>query len=250
MFFFLFRKRHKYVLGSKSIYATLNDKAASEMLNLEIYVDYFKFLWLPTGCSFFKKCRLMNSEGVLIDSRQYSPEIKKDIEDFKKNLKIPYFKLWKGRLLFLAVGLLIAVFLALKQKKASEDFGSQKQNLAEAVKQIKAGQLYGVLFKDDAERIANPRLLSGWVRIQRIEGDTIFVQHSKKIVEQAFLKSADFKSIKPSSEEDWSGKIEKIDYKLFKEAVKDDQIYMVNLIPFQTGKEEVDPIISLITADN
>lgn len=243
-----FHARYKYVLGSRHIQATLKNKAVPESLHLDVIVEGIQFLAMPVCSSFIKKARLANGEGSIIPVEHYSQEVKREVEELKRKLKIPYFKLWRGALILLSI---VCIALGTKKQIEAVAYTFQKQNLAANLQQIKVGQLYGAIFFSDSEGNDLSGLPSGWVRIQRIDGDTIFLQRSKKMLKKPIIKFKDFEQIKPRSEADWSSKLEKIDCPLVKEAAKSDQLTGVDLFYIGEGLEKNFGIVmTLKTAGN
>lgn len=217
-----FYTRYEYVLGSKNITATLKEKTQSENFNLHIITPAVKFLGLPIGGGLVKMSRLVNGNGEVIHARNYSQEIKEEVKRFKKTLTIPYFKLWKGYLIMLAIATTGSVIYGIKLNNEGKKYRGEKENLAKAVQHIKAGQMYGANFFTDAEGNSINGVPGGWVKIDKIEGDTVFVKRSRKMLERPLFKMEDLESIKPSSENDWDEHVEKMDYRLLKEeALKD-----------------------------
>ena len=221
--------RYEYVLGSKNITATLKNETIPQNFNLSIITPATKFLGFPVGGGLVKMSRLVNQYGQVIHARNYSPEIKEEVKKFKKTLEIPYFKLWKGYLIIASIAIIGSIIYGIKLNMDGKKYRNEKESLAKSAQQLQAGQLYGASFFTDAEGNNIQGLPAGWVKILKIEGDTIFVQRSKKISDRAMFEMKDLESIKPTSDEDWNNRVEKMNYTLFKEAVNNKNLSSIDL---------------------
>ncbi|SEO18602.1 hypothetical protein SAMN05216436_1448 [bacterium A37T11] len=221
--------RYEYVLGSKQIISSLKNQTHKENFNLRIITPAVKFLGIPIGGGLVKLSRLVNSDGKVIHARNYSPEIKEEVKALKKTLKIPYFKLWKGYLFVLFLAIIGFVIYGTKLYLEGREYRSERQNLTTAVQQLKTGQLYGASFFTDTKGNNMNELPYGWVKIKKIAGDTVFVQRSKKLVNNAIFNMENLKPIKPTSEADWDEHVEKMNYTLLKQAANGEDITGVDL---------------------
>lgn len=218
-----FYTRYELPLAQKFITGKL--KNDTEEQNFELYIITLgtKFLGLSMGGGLVKISRLYNSKGELIHARKYSPEIKKEVKQLKKTCKIPYFRLWKGYLIIATLTLIAAIIFGINRKIESKAYSDQNEKLNTALHNLKAGQLYGATFFTDEEGNSINGLPQGWVKIEKIEGDTIFMKRSINVVnDKALFKMEDIESIKPVSENDWNPKVEKINYSLLKDKLADE----------------------------
>ncbi|MFU1859408.1 hypothetical protein ACK8HY_20585 [Sphingobacterium sp. NGMCC 1.201703] len=221
--------RYEYVLGSKDITATLKNETKPQRFNLHIITPATKFLGFPVGGGLVKMSRLVNQQGQVIHARNYSPEIKEEVKNFKKTLTIPYFKLWKGYLFIASIAIVGSIIYGIKLNSDGKKYRNEKENLAKSAQQLQTGQLYGANFFTDAEGNNIQGLPAGWVKIVKIEGDTVFVQRSKKTSDRAMFEMKDLASIKPTSDADWNDHIEKMNYPLFKEAIQNKNLSGIDL---------------------
>lgn len=221
--------RYEYVLGSKNILATLKNETIPQNFNLNIITPATKFLGFPIGGGLVKMSRLVDQNGQVIHARNYSPEIKEEVKKFKNTLKIPYFKLWKGYLMIASIAIAGSIIYGIKLNLDGKKYSNEKGKLVKSARQLQVGQLYGASFFTDAEGNNIEGLPGGWVKILKIEGDTIFVQRSKKMTDRAMFEMEDLESIKPTTDEDWNNHIERMDYPLFKEAALNKDLSRIDL---------------------
>lgn len=235
--------RYEYILGSKEIIATLKNETKPQRFNLHIITPATKFLGFPVGGGLVKMSRLVNPQGQVIHARNYSPEIKEEVKTFKKTLKIPYFKLWKGYLIIASIAIAGSIIYGIKLNSDGKKYRNEKENLAKAAQQLQTGQLYGASFFTDVEGNSIQGLPAGWVKIIRIEGDTVFVQRSKKMSDRVMFEMKDLESIKPTSDADWNDHIEKMNYPLFKEAARNKNLSGLDLLYIGEGHDTYSGVI-------
>ena len=204
-----FYTRYEYVLAQKSISGTLKKQNQTKEFDLFIITPATKFLGFPIGGGLVKMSRLYTKEGQLIHAREYSEEIKQEVKNLKSTCKIPYFKLWKGYLMMMVITLVAAFIFGINNKIKANNYNKQTSHLTECLDNLKIGQLYGASFFTDAEGNSINGLPQGWIKIEKIDGDTIFVKRTKELVEgKALFNLEDIEMIKPKSEQDFSDKIE------------------------------------------
>lgn len=217
-----FYTRYELVLGQKSITGTLKKETQPQPFELYIITPGTKFLGLPVGGGLVKMSRLYSTNGQLIHARNYSPEIKQEVKKLKKNVKIPYFKMWKGYLIMLTIGLIVAVILGIDTKIKADKYNDQTAHLNKSLNELKVGQLYGATFFTDADGNSINGLPQGWIKIEKIDGDTIFIKRSVKTDNvKAIFTMDDINKFKPTTESEWNSNIEKINYPLLKDALKE-----------------------------
>ncbi|GGE96558.1 hypothetical protein SAMN05443634_110137 [Chishuiella changwenlii] len=217
-----FYTQYEHILGRKFITGTLKKENQPQQFELYIITPGTKFLGLPMGGGLVKLSRLYTMNGELIHARNYSPEIKNEVKKLKKTLKIPYFKLWKGYLIILAIVSVAAVIFAINNKIKANKYNDQTTHLNEALNNLKAGQLYGATFFTDAEGNSINGLPQGWIKIEKIEGDTIFVKRSLKTeTDKALFEMENISKFKPTTENEWNSHVEKINYPLLKKGLQE-----------------------------
>src|SRR5690606_28785265 len=181
-----FYTRYEYVLGQKSFNSTLKNNEKSEVFDLYIITPAVKFLGLPIGGGLVNMSRLYRQNGELIHARYYSPEIKQEVKALKKTTKIPYLKLWMGYLIIIGIALIGSIIYGIKMNNDNSKYNDAIQKMTNSLKQIQVGQLYGVSFFTDENGNNLDGLPAGWIRVEKIEGDTLFVRRSV----QTYTKSA------------------------------------------------------------
>lgn len=207
--------KYDFLLAEKDVTTTLKKESAARTFTLQIITPAVKFLGLQMGGGLVKISRLWDADGKLIHARHYSAELKADIKAFKKAYPIPYLKLWKGYLYLAGILLFAAFIFNLNNKRVVAKIEQETAVMLDHLRHIKQGQLYGASFFTDVEASSLGRLADGWIRINKIEGDTLFVQRSKTLAASYPVFDMDnIADIKPQSEADWEAKEEKINYRL------------------------------------
>jgi hypothetical protein len=153
----------------------------------------------------------------LIHARNYSDELKAEIKAFKSQYSIPYFQLWKGFLIVTAAILIWAVIYGVKNKLGNQQREKEVAQMVDNLKQLKAGQLYGATFFTDQDGNSINGLPAGWIKIDKIVGDTIFIHRSKQLdTNSALFDMKNIASFRPQSTDEWQEKTEKMDLNLLK----------------------------------
>ncbi|GAA4786490.1 hypothetical protein GCM10023231_13130 [Olivibacter ginsenosidimutans] len=211
---------YEHLLGEKEIQATLKDEVEPKSYTLRIVTQARRFIGLPFGGGLVKLSRLYDTHGQLISPRKYSASLKSQIKEFKKECPIPYFKLWKGFvyvLVALGVGSLI---FGINNKITSSHRENQAAFTQHQLSAIAAGQRYGVTFFTDVQGNNIDGLPEGWIKIVKVEGDTVFAQRGKKTVPLKSVFDIDhIRPILPASDSDWEETVERFDYQLLKAEV-------------------------------
>ncbi|VTR28912.1 Uncharacterised protein [Sphingobacterium thalpophilum] len=222
---------YDFVLAEKKITTTLKQENESRNFTLQIITPARKFIGMPFGGGMVKISRLYDEHGKLIHARRYSDELKAEIKSFKKEHAIPYFQLWKGFLLVFAGILIWAAIYGVKNKMANQQRKQETVRLFEQLQHLSAGQLYAATFFTNSNAEGIDGVPAGWIKINKIAGDTLFVQRSKKLdTEHALFDMAHMASIKPQAVSDWNEKIEKIDLKLLRDQLQETNKKSVDLI--------------------
>lgn len=208
-----FYQMYDYVLGEKEIIATLKNETHTQRFKLQIITPARKFLYMSYGGGLVKISRLYDVNGQLIHARNYSDEIKNEVKNFKRQLKIPYFQLWKGFWYTFVVLIIAAIIFSIKNKIQTNDLKDQSAHLTEQLQALKPGQLYGVTNFTNAEGNSVDGLPESWIKIVKIDQDTVFIQRSKQTVPlKAMFELSHISSIKPKNESEWEPNIEKISF--------------------------------------
>lgn len=222
---------YDFVLAEKTVTTTLKNDSSARTFTLQIITPARKFLGLPFGGGLVKISRLYDGRGQLIHARNYSDELKAEIKTLKKAYSIPYFQLWKGFVFVFAAILIWAGIYGVKNKIAGQQRENETEKLFSNLQHLEAGQLYGVTFFTNSNGGNINGLPSGWIKINKIVADTIFIQRSKQLeTNKALFEMDNISSIKPKSETDWEEKIERMNYKLFLEQLKEPNKKGVDLI--------------------
>lgn len=213
---------YEYILGEKEITATLKDEVDFKPYTLRIITPARRFIGMPFGGGLVKISRLYDANGNLIKTRKYSNELKDQIKDFKQECPIPYFKLWKG-FVFVFVALIIgSIIYGIKNKIENGQRTEQTTLTVNQLSVIKAGDLYGVSFFTDVTGNNIDGLPEGWIRIVKIEGNSIFAQRSKETVPVKPVFDMDhIMPILPKTESDWEPTVEKFDYDLLASQIQE-----------------------------
>ncbi|MFZ4860760.1 hypothetical protein ACL9RF_01100 [Sphingobacterium sp. Mn56C] len=244
-----FYTRYDYTLGQKRITGVLKNKELPEQLDLYMVTPGIKYFGLPVGGGFVKMSRLYNANGDLIPVTDYSPEIKETVKAFKSSVSIPYFQLWKGYLSLLVIALVGAVIYAIKTGQDGKQYKNDIQNMTTALQQIHAGQLYGVTFFTDAEGNSIEGLPAGWIRVNKVDADTLFIQRSVATARsKVIFKMDDIASIKPETDSDWNPKIEKINYSSLKKSLQEEGKKRFDLLYIGSDYENYRGVIMSINA--
>lgn len=213
---------YDYKLQQKSIQAPLKKSTESENFELLIITPAIKFLGLPMGGGLVKISRLYRENGELVHARHYSPEIKQEVKELKKISKVPYLKIWKGYLILISIAILGSIIYGLKRNMDNKKYNEQLGQLTENLKQVKAGDKFGVSFYTDENGNHLGSLTAGWILVEKVEGDTLFVRRSIQDDPKAILfKKEDMEKIKPTSIDQWNSKVEKIDLPLLKSQLEE-----------------------------
>ena len=242
-----FYTRYEYILTKKVLTTTLKNSDASDTFELYIVTPATKFLGLPIGGGLVKMSRLYSKEGKLIHARNYSPELKQEIKALKKTVQIPYFKLWKGYLIMLSIAVIGSVIYGIKMKRDAAEYNDEIEKMTSAIQNLKPGQLYGVSFFTDENGNSTDGLPSGWIRIEKVEGDTLFVRRSlHNLTGKALFKMGDIANIKPTDEDGWNSKVECINYSLLKEDLKEENKKRFDLLYIGADYEKYRGVIMTI----
>ncbi|MDM1296226.1 hypothetical protein HX021_18230 [Sphingobacterium sp. N143] len=238
---------YDFVLAEKPVITTLKKESSPKHFTLQIITPARKFLGLPFGGGFVKLSRLYDETGKLIHARNYSDELKTEIKAFKKDYDIPYFQLWKGFLFVFAAILVWAAIYGIKNKIGNQTRENETARMIENLQHLKPGQLYGATFFTDHEGNSINGVPAGWIKIDKIVGDTVFVQRSKKIEDSAAVFDMDnIAAIKPQSPEEWEDKIEKMDYKLLTEQLQEANKKSVDVVYIGQDHEKYAGVIFTI----
>ena len=211
-----------YVLAEKVVATTLKKEDTPRTFTLRIITPTIQFLGLPMGGGLAKVSRLIDENGNVIHARNYADDLKAEVKELKKNCAVPYLKLWKGYLIIATLVLVAAVIYNLKNKATNAKNEVAAAHLMEQLHGLKEGQLYGATFFTDADANHLDGLADGWIRINRIAGDTVFVQRSIQLMGSTpVFDMAEIAGIKPQSDADWEPKEEKINYRLLQSTLED-----------------------------
>ncbi|WP_313529901.1 hypothetical protein [Sphingobacterium multivorum] len=222
---------YDFVLAEKSVTTTLKKENAPRTFTLQIITPARRFIGLPFGGGFVKLSRLYDEHGKLIHARNYSDELKAEIKSFKSQYSIPYFQLWKGFLIVAAAILIWAVIYGVKNKLGNQQREKEVGQMIDQLKQLKAGQLYGATFFTDQEGNSIDGLPAGWIKIDKIIGDTVFIHRSKQLdTSSALFDMKNIASFKPQSTHEWQEKTEKMDFNLLKKQLQDAATKKVDLL--------------------
>jgi len=201
---------YDYVLGEKTITATLKKDPTPRNYTLQIITPARSIFGFTIGGGFVKLSRLYTEEGKLIHARHYSDELKNEVKLYKKDFTIPYFKLWKGLIYIAVITVLGGVIYTSKLKMDSHQQAKDSAALATQLKDLQVGQEYGVTLFTNLEG-ENQSLKEAWIKVNKVEADTLFIQRSKQSRDVTGLfDMAKLASIKPNTEQDWENTIEKI----------------------------------------
>ncbi len=204
---------YEHLIKSKDITASLKNEPEPQQFTLNIITPAREFLGLPFGGGLVKLSRLYDQQGNLINTTRYSPELKKQIKEFKKECPIPYFRLWKG-FIFVAIALAVgSIIYGVKNKIESDSRAEKTAYMVERLNHIENGQLYGASFFIDSKGNNIDGLPEGWIKIIKVEGDTIFLQRSKQTIPTSGLFTLEnIVPILPQSKQEWDPTIEKLNY--------------------------------------
>jgi len=222
---------YDFVLAEKTVTTTLKNESSARNFTLQIITPARKFLGLPFGGGLVKISRLYDERGQLVHARNYSDELKAEIKSYKKGYPIPYFQLWKGFVFVFAAILIWAGIYGVKNKIANQQRESETEQLFSNLQHLEAGQLYGATFFTNSKGENIDGLPSGWIKINKIVADTIFIQRSKQLeTSKALFAMNDISPIKPKSSADWESKVERMNYQLFLEQLKEPNKKSVDLL--------------------
>lgn len=226
-----FYTTYELVLAEKKVTTTLKKESAPRNFTLQIITPAREFLGMPFGGGLVKMSRLYDQHGRLIHASNYSQELKSEIKHFKKDYPIPYFKLWKGFVFVCAAVLIGAAVYGIKHKIDHQQRQHDVAHMMDKLQNIQAGQRYGATFFTDQYGNSIQGVPAGWIKIDQIVGDTLYIQRSKKLDESVIVFAMDkIASFKPKSAAAWEEKIEKMDYKLLLEQLKKPHVKNVDLL--------------------
>lgn len=212
---------YDYVLGEKKITTTLKKDPTARNYTLQIITPARSFLGAPVGGGFVKLSRLYTEEGKLIHARHYSDELKAEVKAYKKNFSIPYFHIWKGFIYFTLAALIGGIIYAGKLKYDRLQSANSTAALVDKLQQLQPGQQYGVSLYTNLEG-ENQSLQEAWIKINKIEADTVFIQRSKQTREVTGLfDMTKLAPIKPNNEQEWETTIERVNYPRLKEQLEE-----------------------------
>lgn len=218
---FLVYGLYDYVLGEKWIETQLTNESQPSQYQIRIVVPARKFIGLPFGGGFMKVARVYNKNGQAVRPKYYSEALKEEIDRFKRTFTIPHFQLWKGMLYAFVAIAVAAVFMHFKNRAKMNELSDQRSHMKEQLLQARQGQHYGVVFFTDKDGNSVNGLPEGWIVIDKIEADTIFVRRSKKALSApGVFEMKNIESIKPSSGNEWESRVEKINYSLLKQQLE------------------------------
>ncbi|QES87954.1 hypothetical protein [Rhizosphaericola mali] len=239
-----FYQMYDYVLGEKEIIATLKNETHTQRFTLKIITPARKFVYMSYGGGLVKISRLYDVNGQLIHARNYSDEIKNEVKNFKRQLKIPYFQLWKGFLYTIVVLIIAAIIFSIKNKIKTNDLKGQSAHLTEQLQALKPGQLYGISNFTDAEGNSVNGLPESWIKIVKIDQDTIYIQRSKQTIPvKAMFEMSHISSIKPKNESEWEPNLEKISYPFLKSQLSESDKMSYDAVYIGDDKEKYSGIV-------
>lgn len=242
-----FYTTYELVLAEKKVTTTLKKESAPRNFTLQIITPAREFLGMPFGGGLVKMSRLYDQHGRLVHASNYSKELKSDIKNLKKDYPIPYFKLWKGFIFVCVAVLLAAAVYGIKRKIDNQERQSDVAHMIEKLQNIQAGQLYGATFFADEYGNSIQGVPAGWIKINKIVGDTIYIQRSKKLDDSVIVFDMDkIASVKPKSAADWEEKVEKMDYKLFVEQLNKPNVKNIDLLYIGADREKYSGVIFTI----
>lgn len=238
---------YDYVLAEKQITTTLKKESSPREFKLQIITPARKFLGLSFGGGFVKLSRLYDINGKLIHARNYSKELNEEIKDFKKDLKIPYLKLWKGFIYTIFLFLILSAVWGIKTKMSNGYREEGFEILTQKLKTLQTGQLYGVSFFTDKNGNSIEGLPEGWIKIVKLEGDTLFIQRSKQTAPVNPIFDIQYiESIKPKEDSDWESKVERVNYPFLREELKEKGHKSFDLISIENSHKKHSQILMTI----
>jgi hypothetical protein len=115
------------------------------------------------------------------------------------------------------------------------------------LQQRKTGQLYGSAFFTDQDGNSINGLPAGWIKIDKIVGDTIFIHRSKQLdTNSALFDMKNIASFRPQSTDEWQEKTEKMDLNLLKKQLEDAATKKVDLLYIGKDHEKYSGVILTI----
>ncbi len=103
------------------------------------------------------------------------------------------------------------------------------------------------LFFTDQDGNSIDGLPAGWIKIDKIVGDTVFINRSKKLdASAALFDMKNIASIKPQSIDEWQDKTEKMDLKLLNEQLQEAGTKKVDLLYIGKDHEKYSGVILTI----
>jgi len=231
------------VLGEKKITTTTKKEPIPKEYTLQIVTPARSVFGLTLGGGFVKLSRLYDENGKLIHARYYSDALKEEVNAYKMNFKIPYFKLWKGFIYFSMFILIAAIVFGIKRKIDKKNETTATGHLVDELQQIKAGQLYGVSIYTNLKG-ENESLKEGWIKIDKIFGDTLFVQRAVKSRDVTGLFDMDNLALfKPQTADEWETMVEKINYNSLKNQLQQPDKSSFDLMYIGSDKERYSGVV-------
>lgn len=168
-------------LTQKDINGTLKSDPASQNILLTVSQKYISWLgpWFPASP---KMVRAFNQQGGEIRRKEWTDAIKSEARSLKETVPFQW-GFFRNTIIFLGAVGILAIVRPGMNKRAAEEKALQSEQLQHAVENLSAGNIAVVSFDNDLQGKGMNGI--GLVKINHIEGDTIFISRSKAIIDNA-----------------------------------------------------------------
>lgn len=173
-------------LTQKGINGTLKSDPTSQNILLTVSQKYISWLgpWFPASP---KMVRAFNQQGGEIRRKEWTDAIKSEARSLKETVPFQW-RFFRNTIIFLAAVGILAIVRPGMNKRAAEEKAMQSEQLQHAVENLATGDIAVVSFYNSVQGTSMNGI--GLIKITHIEGDTIFINRGKTVINNAKFAEA------------------------------------------------------------
>lgn len=168
-------------LTQKSINTTLKSNSVPQDIFLTVSQKYISWLgpWFPASP---KMTKAFNQQGEEIRRKEWIDLVKSEARSLKETVPFQW-GFFRNTIILLVVFGVLAIIRPGMNKRAAEAIAKQNEQLQYAVENLSGGDIAVVSFYNDVQGKSMNGI--GLIKINHVEGDTIFINRSKAIIDNA-----------------------------------------------------------------
>ncbi|MFC6103277.1 hypothetical protein [Olivibacter domesticus] len=166
-------------LTQKSINATLKSNSVPQDIFLTVSQKYISWLgpWFPASP---KMTKAFNQQGEEIRRKEWIDLVKSEARSLKETVPFQW-GFFRNTIILLVVFGVLAIIRPGMNKRAAEAIAKQNEQLQYAVENLSGGDIAVVSFYNDVQGKSMNGI--GLMKINHVEGDTIFINRSKTVID-------------------------------------------------------------------